>query len=61
MPEIMQQQKNAIDEFNIPLKRVVGWAAAVLMVVGNIIGTGVFKKVVPMAQTGLDENFILLA
>lgn len=61
MQEIMQQEKNAIDEFNIPLKRVVGWAAAVLMVVGNIIGTGVFKKVVPMAQTGLNENFILLA
>ncbi|MDE3184240.1 MAG: amino acid permease [Bacteroidota bacterium] len=61
MPEIMQQEKNIIDEFNIPLKRVVGWAAAILMVAGNMIGTGVFKKVVPMAQTGLNENFILLA
>ncbi|MDP4286047.1 MAG: amino acid permease [Bacteroidota bacterium] len=61
MQETMQPENNGIDEFHIPLKRVVGWAAAVLMVVGNIIGTGVFKKVVPMAQTGLDEHFILLA
>ncbi|HSN09488.1 MAG TPA: amino acid permease [Hanamia sp.] len=61
MQETMQQEKNAIDEFNIPLKRVVGWGAAVLMVIGNIIGTGVFKKLVPMAQTGLGEDSILLA
>ncbi len=61
MQETIQQEKNAIDEFHIPLKRVVGWGAAVLMVIGNIIGTGIFKKLVPMAQTGLGEDSILLA
>ncbi len=61
MQQTIQQEKNVIDEFKIPLKRVVGWAAAVLMVIGNIIGTGIFKKLVPMAQTGLGEDSILLA
>ena len=61
MEKVIEKENVIIDESKIPLKRVVGWAAAVLMVAGNMIGTGVFKKVVPMAQTGLDENFILLA
>jgi APA family basic amino acid/polyamine antiporter len=41
------------------LKRVIGVSAAILLVAGNIIGTGVFKKIVPMAQSGLDEKYIL--
>jgi APA family basic amino acid/polyamine antiporter len=41
------------------LKRVIGLTAAILLVAGNIIGTGVFKKIVPMAQSGLDEKYIL--
>jgi len=41
------------------LKRVIGLTAAILLVAGNIIGTGVFKKIVPMAQSGLNEVFIL--
>ena len=61
MDEVIQQKITKVDEYKIPLKRVVGAGAAILMVAGNMIGTGVFKKVVPMAQTGLNENFILLA
>ena len=43
----------------ITLKRVLGLTTATLLVAGNIIGTGVFKKIVPMAATGLSENYIL--
>lgn len=43
----------------IPLKRVLGLTAATLLVAGNIIGTGVFKKIVPMAASGLSEAYIL--
>lgn len=55
----MQQTHEIIDETKIPLKRVIGLMTAILLVAGNIIGTGVFKKIVPMAQTGLDEKYIL--
>src|SRR5215211_428844 len=41
------------------LKRVIGLTTAILLVAGNIIGTGVFKKIVPMSQSGLDEKYIL--
>jgi APA family basic amino acid/polyamine antiporter len=41
------------------LKRVIGLTPAILLVAGNIIGTGVFKKIVPMAQSGLSEYYIL--
>jgi basic amino acid/polyamine antiporter, APA family len=44
---------------NNELKRVIGLGTAILLVAGNIIGTGVFKKIVPMAQSGLDEYYIL--
>ena len=43
----------------IKLKRVLGLTTAILLVAGNVIGTGVFKKIVPMAATGLSENYIL--
>ncbi len=61
MNEVIQQKIEPVDKTKIPLKRVLGVVTAVLMVSGNMIGTGIFKKVVPMAQTGLSENFILLA
>src|SRR5690242_17466797 len=61
MEEVIEKTETFIDESKIPLNRVVGVVTAILMVAGNIIGTGVFKKVVPMAQTGLSESFILLA
>ncbi|MEO6137020.1 MAG: amino acid permease [Ginsengibacter sp.] len=38
---------------------MLGLTTAILLVAGNIIGTGVFKKIVPMAATGLSENYIL--
>lgn len=50
-----------IDETRIPLKRVLGVGTAILLVAGNIIGTGVFKKIVPMAATGLSVSSVLAA
>ena len=43
------------------LNRTLGLFASTLMVVGIVIGSGVFKKIVPMAQTGLSETAILMA
>ncbi len=55
----MEETKSIIDQTKIPLQRVIGLPTAILLVAGNLIGTGVFKKIVPMAQTGLDEKYIL--
>ncbi len=41
------------------LKRVLGLSTGILLVAGMMIGSGVFKKIVPMAQTGLSEYWIL--
>ncbi len=57
----MQENISFKDETQIPLRRVLGVFTATLLVAGNLIGTGVFKKIVPMAATGLSENYILLA
>lgn len=43
------------------LKQVLGLPTAILLVAGIMIGSGVFKKVVPMAQTLHSETYILLA
>jgi APA family basic amino acid/polyamine antiporter len=43
------------------LKRVLGLPTAILLVAGIMIGSGVFKKIVPMAQTLPSESFILIA
>ena len=43
------------------LKRALGVSTGVLLVAGMMIGSGVFKKIVPMAQTGLSETWIILA
>ena len=40
------------------LKRTLGLFTGILMVAGCMIGTGVFKKIVPMAQSGLSETGI---
>ncbi|HVX27397.1 MAG TPA: amino acid permease [Parafilimonas sp.] len=45
----------------VPLKRVLGLTSAILLVAGNVIGTGIFKKIVPMAASGLSEKYILAA
>ncbi|TAE22051.1 MAG: amino acid permease [Cytophagales bacterium] len=43
------------------LKRSIGLVSAIALVISNIIGTGVFKKVVPMAAELQSPNLILLA
>ncbi len=57
----MEKNIEIIDKTAIPLLRVIGPIPAILIVAGNMIGTGVFKKIVPMAATGLNEKYILLA
>jgi basic amino acid/polyamine antiporter, APA family len=46
---------------DVSLKRALGLFTSTLIVIGLVIGSGVFKKIVPMAQTGLSETAILLA
>ncbi len=59
---IKQKEHDTItDRSKIPLKRVLGLFTAVLLVAGIMIGSGVFKKIIPMAQTGLSEAWILAA
>jgi len=42
-------------------KRVLGLPTAILLVAGIMIGSGVFKKIVPMAQSLPDESLIIAA
>lgn len=55
----MDNNESARDQTIIKLKRVIGLPASILLVAGSLIGTGVFKKIVPMVQTGLNEKYIL--
>ncbi|HVZ96589.1 MAG TPA: amino acid permease [Chitinophagaceae bacterium] len=48
------------DPDGIQLSRVLNVQTATLVVAGTMIGAGVFKKIVPMAATGLSETYILL-
>lgn len=57
----MGQDTGSAKKADVSLRRVLGLTAAILLVAGNIIGTGVFKKIVPMAATGLNEWQILSA
>lgn len=57
----MSKTQLSVDETKIPLNRVLGVGTAILLVAGNIIGTGVFKKIVPMAATGLNTSSVLAA
>jgi APA family basic amino acid/polyamine antiporter len=43
------------------LARSLGVVTGTLLVAGVVIGSGVFKKIVPLAQTGLSEEWILVA
>lgn len=45
----------------VTLVRAFGVITATLLVAGIVIGSGVFKKIVPLAQTGLSEAWILAA
>jgi APA family basic amino acid/polyamine antiporter len=42
-------------------KRVLGLPTGILLVAGIMIGSGAFKKIVPMSQSLPDETYILLA
>ena len=43
------------------LKRVISKSSSILLVIGIMIGTGIFKKIVPMASSGLNETYIIAA
>ncbi len=47
------------DETKISLIRVLGLPTSILLVAGMMIGSGVFKKIIPMSQSGLNESWIL--
>jgi APA family basic amino acid/polyamine antiporter len=55
------ENKTANDRTSIPLVRALGLFTGILLVAGVMIGSGVFKKIIPMAQTGLNETSILMA
>lgn len=58
----MQKMKTVpSDNSVLSLKRVLGLFTAILLVAGMMIGSGVFKKIIPMSQTGLSEAGILAA
>lgn len=57
----MEDTSNRQDRTKIPLNRVLSLPAGILLVAGIMIGSGVFKKIAPMAQTGLGEFYILMA
>ncbi|PWU04733.1 MAG: amino acid permease [Bacteroidetes bacterium] len=57
----MEESFNQTDRSKIPLNRVLGLSTGILLVAGTMIGSGAFKKIAPMAQTGLNEILILLA
>jgi basic amino acid/polyamine antiporter, APA family len=49
------------DKTKIPLDRVLGLPTGILLVAGIMIGSGVFKKIVPMSQSLMNEPGIILA
>lgn len=56
-----EQNISLIDKAKIPLKRVLGLSTSILLVAGIMIGSGVFKKIAPMAASGLDEKYLIAA
>ena len=57
----MQENNGQTDRRKISLSRVLSLPTGILLVTGIMIGSGVYKKIAPMSQTGLDEFYILLA
>ena len=51
--------KSQTDESRISLSRALGLPTGILLVAGMMIGSGVFKKIIPMAQSGLSETWII--
>ncbi|MEO6220459.1 MAG: amino acid permease [Ginsengibacter sp.] len=52
---------NLGDKTKIPLKRVLGLTTSILLVAGIMIGSGIFKKIAPMAASGLNEWYLISA
>lgn len=50
-----------MDKTHIPLSRTIGLTTAVLLVAGTLIGSGIFKKIAPMSDLLMNQNYILLA
>lgn len=57
----MSDTQTATDRSKIPLNRVLGLPTAILLVAGIVIGSGVFKKITPMAQSLPDAPWIVIA
>src|SRR5450432_3561036 len=57
----MKENIEHIDRSKISLSRVLSLPTGILLVTGIMIGSGVYKKIAPMSQTGLDEFYILMA
>lgn len=57
----MKDEKSGDVSAGVGLVRAFGFSTATLLVAGVVIGSGVFKKIVPLAQTGLSEGWILAA
>lgn len=57
----MIHKQNDNQNGSVGLKRALGLFTAVLLVVGIMMGSGVFKKIIPMSQLGIDRYWILLA
>jgi APA family basic amino acid/polyamine antiporter len=61
-PEKIMEDKNTTTETSkAHLKQVLGLPTGILLVAGIMIGSGVFKKIVPMSQTLNSESYILMA
>ncbi|MEP7252641.1 MAG: amino acid permease, partial [Ginsengibacter sp.] len=56
-----EQIAHTIDKAKIPLRRVLGLLTSILLVAGIMIGSGVFKKIAPMAASGLSSNYLIAA
>lgn len=49
------------DKTHIPLSRSIGLTTAIFLVAGTLIGSGIFKKIAPMSDLLMNQNYILLA
>ncbi|MDB4921057.1 APC family permease [Mucilaginibacter sp.] len=57
----MQESKPDTVSSGVHLKQVLGLPTGILLVAGIMIGSGVFKKIVPMSQMLHNESYILIA
>ncbi|UYZ60328.1 APC family permease [Hymenobacter latericus] len=57
----MNVPEKSADAAPVTLVRAFGAVSGMMLVAGIVIGSGVFKKIVPLAQSGLSEEWILVA